>query len=242
MPTAGNEITFTLTGPGKIIGVGNGDPSSHQPDKFVEKISTLDFASWRRSAVDSIENRPEVAFDFDDANWQSAAGGRGRGNRGGAAAPAGQTNVYRGTFELAQPANGVTVTFVAPNLGDRQWVFLNGQPVAQNVPRTEAARGFKLDSALLRSGKNVIAVIATPSTGGGRRGQGGGGGGAPSLKVVTSPGDWKRSLFNGLAQVIVQSTQHTGEITLTATAQGVTPGILKLQVQPTPLRPAVAAQ
>lgn len=33
VPTADNKITFSLTGPGKIIGVGNGDPSSHEPDK-----------------------------------------------------------------------------------------------------------------------------------------------------------------------------------------------------------------
>jgi len=30
---AANEITFTLTGPGRLIGVGNGDPSCHEPDK-----------------------------------------------------------------------------------------------------------------------------------------------------------------------------------------------------------------
>jgi len=33
MPVADNEILFQLSGPGKIIGVGNGDPSSHEPDK-----------------------------------------------------------------------------------------------------------------------------------------------------------------------------------------------------------------
>lgn len=33
VPVADNTITFTMTGPGKIIGVGNGDPSSHEPDK-----------------------------------------------------------------------------------------------------------------------------------------------------------------------------------------------------------------
>ena len=31
--TADNEITFTITGNGRLIGVGNGDPSSHEPDK-----------------------------------------------------------------------------------------------------------------------------------------------------------------------------------------------------------------
>jgi beta-galactosidase len=35
VPTADNAITFALTGPGKIIGVGNGDPSSHEPDQFI---------------------------------------------------------------------------------------------------------------------------------------------------------------------------------------------------------------
>jgi len=33
VPIADNEITFEFNGPGKIIGVGNGDPSSHEADK-----------------------------------------------------------------------------------------------------------------------------------------------------------------------------------------------------------------
>jgi beta-galactosidase len=33
VPVADNEIVFQLSGPGKVIGVGNGDPSSHEPDK-----------------------------------------------------------------------------------------------------------------------------------------------------------------------------------------------------------------
>jgi len=33
VPTAMNEVTFSVTGPGRIIGVGNGDPSSHEPDR-----------------------------------------------------------------------------------------------------------------------------------------------------------------------------------------------------------------
>jgi beta-galactosidase len=37
VPTADNEVTFALSGPGKIIGVGNGDPSSHEPDKASQR-------------------------------------------------------------------------------------------------------------------------------------------------------------------------------------------------------------
>ncbi|MGB4284849.1 MAG: glycosyl hydrolase 53 family protein, partial [Bacteroidales bacterium] len=33
VPTANNRVRFKVTGPAKIIGVGNGDPSSHEPDK-----------------------------------------------------------------------------------------------------------------------------------------------------------------------------------------------------------------
>jgi beta-galactosidase len=32
VPTATNGISFAIKGPGKILGVGNGDPSSHESD------------------------------------------------------------------------------------------------------------------------------------------------------------------------------------------------------------------
>jgi len=33
VPTADNQVDFAVSGPGKLIGVGNGDPSSHESDK-----------------------------------------------------------------------------------------------------------------------------------------------------------------------------------------------------------------
>jgi len=36
VPDAGNLVTFSLKGDAKIIGVGNGDPSSHEPDKCTD--------------------------------------------------------------------------------------------------------------------------------------------------------------------------------------------------------------
>lgn len=38
VPDADNLISFTIAGEGKIIGVGNGDPSSHEPDKCAEGL------------------------------------------------------------------------------------------------------------------------------------------------------------------------------------------------------------
>ncbi len=42
VPEADNMISFVISGPGKIIGVGNGDPSSHEPDKCTD-------GAWQRS-------------------------------------------------------------------------------------------------------------------------------------------------------------------------------------------------
>lgn len=43
VPDASNMIRFRISGPGKIIGVGNGDPSSHEPDQCTD-------GAWQRSA------------------------------------------------------------------------------------------------------------------------------------------------------------------------------------------------
>jgi beta-galactosidase len=37
VPTADNKVTFAISGPGSVIGVGNGDPSCHEPDKASER-------------------------------------------------------------------------------------------------------------------------------------------------------------------------------------------------------------
>jgi beta-galactosidase len=60
--------------------------------------------------------------------------------------------------------------------------------------------------------------------------------------MLTPAGQWKRSVFNGLAQVIVQSTGQAGQITLTANSPGLSPAVLKLETQPANPRPAIAAQ
>lgn len=50
---------------------------------------------------------------------------------------------------------------------------------------------------------------------------------------------WSRSLFNGLAQIIVQSTPEAGEIKLTASADGLAPGITIVQTRASTPRPFV---
>jgi beta-galactosidase len=49
VPTANNAITFEISGPGRIIGVGNGDPGSHEPDCFVGPSAT-----WKRGLFNGL--------------------------------------------------------------------------------------------------------------------------------------------------------------------------------------------
>jgi beta-galactosidase len=51
--TAGNLVSFSLTGPGRIIGVGNGDPASHEPDKYIETVRAIPVAKWRTRSIDA---------------------------------------------------------------------------------------------------------------------------------------------------------------------------------------------
>jgi beta-galactosidase len=247
VPNASNGITFEITGPGKIIGVGNGDPCSHEPDKFVESVSSLPITGWHLKTVDGMTKRPEVAMDFDDSGWQAAFSSRGNGGGGGRRGGGGQPTqptVYRGSFQLPENLSGAPLSLALRSLGQQQSVYLNGQPVAENFSRENATREINLAADALRPGKNVIAVVAAPAQGGrGNRGGGGrGNAGSPGqIRVTTPPGDWKRSLFSGLAQIIVQSTGRPGVITLTAKSPDATDGVLKIQAQPAPLHPAVAS-
>lgn len=48
VPTALNEVTLKISGPGRLIGVGNGDPSCHEPDKPTSHVE------GRRSAFNGL--------------------------------------------------------------------------------------------------------------------------------------------------------------------------------------------
>jgi beta-galactosidase len=64
VPTANNMISFTISENAKIIGVGNGDPSSHEPDKCTTNL-------WQRSAfngkcqviIQAGKNTGDVTFE-----------------------------------------------------------------------------------------------------------------------------------------------------------------------------------
>lgn len=88
---------------------------------------------------------------------------------------------------------------------------------------------------LLHPGENIIAVAVANWNDGGGINKG------VTLSLQDKPvlPEWKRSVFNGLAQIIVQSSKEAGEIKLTARADGLTPGTLAIESQAVAPRPFV---
>jgi beta-galactosidase len=65
VPTAGELIRFTVAGPGRIIGVGNGDPSSHEPDTFVPIVQRLGLGRLNVSDVAAEQSTITFEATFD---------------------------------------------------------------------------------------------------------------------------------------------------------------------------------
>jgi beta-galactosidase len=227
VPTANNEVTFSIQGPGKIIGVGNGDPTSMEQDKFIETIRTIVPAGLKEKQVEGIQNNPEIAFNYDDKDWRRAFSTDDKTRE------AAKAIVYRSSFTIDNVDEPGDITFFYKSLGREQSIYINGQPLATNIKVERGGNEFKLLKSALRPGKNVIAIVATPFI---KRNTWDNINQEPGvIQVVAAAKPWKRKLFSGLAQVIIQSTGQPGEITLTATSNGLSSTMLKTTVDPNKL-------
>ena len=237
VPTAGNKISFTLEGAGKIIGVGNGDPSCHEPDTFIAQpgLKALPVNAWRWKLA-KLQPKgaliPEYAEDFDDSAWNQIKSKTG--DNDGMVLQEGEMAVFRAHINLTEAdlANvGVQVRFAS--IDDHGYIFVNNQHVGDSSDWS-AQPVYDIKKAL-HVGDNVIAV--------GVRNDSGTGGLNPDVNVelIGKPISvgWSRSAFNGLAQVIVQSTKDTGEIKLTASADGLQAATTTITTQPSAGRPSV---
>lgn len=217
VPVATNPVAFTIEGPGRIIGVGNGDPSSHEPDKLVAdpvmRARALDDWRWKKVADSYAPSLPEVGAAFDDGSWDRVDVRRERG-------PLGLEDraVFRARFSVSPEdliAGGVELWF--GKIDGDGLVFINGQKLARTGdPHAPAVYDVK---SVLHPGPNTIAVTLA------NWGEAAGLNKGAQLRLVDSPGppQWRRSVFNGLAQVIVQSTGEAGAIKLRAQSQAMAP-------------------
>ena len=225
-PGADNQISFTLDGPGKIIGVGNGDPTSHEAERFFESVKTSKIENLKELSVNNLDNRPEVGLGIDDSGWKKAF----RSSRNENWRVYKDTLlVVRGTIELPEITNETEVNLFTKSIVEGQSIYINGHLIAANVKRDAPGQSYRIDHSIIKPGKNVYAVTGKrfrktqqwdePNT-------------DPGLVQIFNPAEqWKRKVFNGLAQVIVQSSNKAGEIVLSANSLGLKPATIKIQTK-----------
>ncbi len=223
IPDADNEIYFSITGPGRIIGVGNGNPSSHEPDRYFETINRVEIKNLKELSVENLINRPEIAEGFNDSEWKPAFLNQNEDWR----VYADSLIVVRGTFMLPEITDSAEVNLYTKSITDSQSIYVNGHLIAADIKRDDPNQSFRLNHDIISSGRNEFAVTGKrfrkksqwdePNT-------------DPGLvQVIYPPEQWKRNVFNGLAQVIIQSFKEPGEITLTSDSPGLKSSVIKIQ-------------
>ena len=234
VPVATNLVDFDLEGPGKILGVGNGDPSCHEPDVYLPTWPSRTVAvndDWRWEAVTNVyaQNLPELKTDYDDSSWekddpQSASGPlQGRAQA-----------VFRAKIQVTEPElDSASVELCFGMIDEDGWVYVNDRKVGEShdwqTPPIFDVKHF------LHPGENAIAVAVANWNGAGGINKG------VTLRLTGKPEmpQWKRSVFNGLAQIIVQSAKTPGEIKVTAHAEGLSPATAVIHTQLCPSHPSL---
>jgi beta-galactosidase len=234
VPTAGNSISFDLDGPGRIIGVGNGDPSCHEPDTFITASSSRGIAvggwRWKKLADPYPENMAEEGATFDDASWEAIDVSGDSGALG-----LRERAIYRTRFTVDGKDLGADAVELAfGKIAGGIAVYVNGHKVAGTVDG-HSAPVFDV-KALLHAGENVVAVAVASY---GRDATGMSKGAEIRFQDAAPAAHWGRSAFNGLAEVIVQSTKTPGTITLTAHSEGLQSVSFQLASRPAASRPSV---
>ncbi|MFG6432950.1 beta-galactosidase GalA [Roseateles sp. LYH14W] len=222
VPTAGQRISFEVTGPARLIGMGNGDPGSHEADKPADFHRYAAVGGWRQKPVARQEDAAALLADTGSAGWRDPFAWLPIEKQ-----PAdGAWNVVQASFARPAATAGRAALFVG-DITPGQQVILNGKAL---TPRREDGMGvIDLDPTQLNDINAVTLVFATPADGtrklfhgaqGGRRWL--------TLRTTTAAGPWQRSVFNGHAQVILQSTGSPGRVTLRASSDGLDLGSLSL--------------
>jgi beta-galactosidase len=104
VPTAGNKVWFEIEGPGKIIGVGNGDPTCLEPDKVIDRVHILKISRLKAKPIESIHENPADESDLNAPEWKLA-------HELGKETKDSKPLLYRGTFAVPELTEGATIRF-----------------------------------------------------------------------------------------------------------------------------------
>jgi beta-galactosidase len=227
VPTADESVSFELSGPGRILGVGNGDPGCHEPDRNVDAVTGLTVEDWRGRIAPAGTTAPAPAETLEPlprlGNWLAPL------------PHPGELYDLTATFAVAElPADGRWQLFL-PAFGRRTTVWVNGRELARDVDTASAGPAVRLDPGLLVVGQNRVQVLAVPFED--RRNH------IPELTRIGAVQFWRpappwhRSVFNGYALVVIQADSTPGTLQLTARSEGLDSAVVALTSTPAPAAP-----
>ena len=225
VPTAGQRLSFDVGGPARLIGMGNGDPGSHEADKPSDHHRYAAATGWQHQGAARQEDAAALLVDRGTATgWRDAFAWVPPEQQ----QPDSAWNVVRASFARPVAVEGDRLVLFIGDVAPGQQVLLNGRAV---MPRREDGMGaVDLDPAQLADSNTVAIVFATPA-GGTRKvfDEAQGGKRWITLRTSTPAGPWQRSVFNGHAQVVLQSTGTPGRATLRARGAGLDGTALTLE-------------
>ncbi|HXS68497.1 MAG TPA: beta-galactosidase GalA, partial [Candidatus Polarisedimenticolia bacterium] len=188
VPVASNKIHFALNGPGKIIGVGNGDPSCHEPDQFIAPAPyhIKPVTGWHWKSVPEVygTNLAETAEFFDETGWKRARINSDSGPLNGEAKAVFRGQIVLNEEDLKSPSIGLNFGMI----DEEGYVYVNGKKVGEShdwqIPANFDAKPF------LHAGTNSVAVALANWNGAGGVNKG------ASLQFTDAapPVGWQRSV------------------------------------------------
>lgn len=221
VPTASNQVKFATTGPIRLIGVGNGDPGSHEPDRPAERHASYAAKQWRALPIDTLSKGSVLSESGGASDWLNPFQWFPPEER-----PAMKKGlVLTGDIQKPAVSNGDTVRIFIGQLDPNQKVYVDGQLV--NPILRDGNLTLDVDPSKVREKTTLSYVIPSPGDGlAGLADRSVAGTKWGIMRVTTPAAEWQRSAFNGWAQVIVQSTGGTGTATLKASASELGGGLL----------------
>jgi beta-galactosidase len=212
VPIADNKLDFDIEGPGRIIGVGNGNPSDHDPDTFISTPQGFAISDWTMAPA------PFDAKPGDTLDIKPTGDARRTNVRRGPEQIRAENSAALFTASFTLTADQMTAGMNQLTLGgvdDEGWVYINGKLAAHT---SDWSASFKVDVArYLKQGDNTITVYVK-NVGG----RGGLGNGVALIGPDVQP-KFSRRLFNGLAQVIVRTGTMPGSIRVSVHSEGLEP-------------------
>lgn len=193
VPTADDLAWFTISGPGKIIGVGNGNPSSHEADQFHGNFSSIEIGKeWQAPAA-----------------WETD-----------------KPLHFEASFDAPDLGEGGSAYLLMNAIGKDLVITLNGKSLSPDL----LAKRIPLESLNLKPKDNILKMVAEHFDDWGAREDVAEV--SPAMIALETPAEqYRRRAFNGLAQIIIQSTGEEGAIVLRAEGEGLDAAVVEVEAK-----------